>query len=179
MLEDIVKQLMLLRPTIITSAVGMIIFMVIMLVVCNKFEFTGKNLKVLGFFFDMKVTDSISLAVSILKFFLIVSMFFTGGKIQTVHIVSFAVLVVVFNACQLRFKSVLVSLFNSTVIIGVLMLIKFLVAYLHNVLFDVRILIAVVLMGIFLALYTFYDIGLCVNIIIERRTKLANKEKKE
>lgn len=178
MLEDIVKQLMLLKPTIITSAVGMVTFMVVMLIICNKFSFTGKNLKILGFFFDMKVSDSISLAVSILKFFLIVSMFFAGGKIQTVHIVCFAMLVVVFNICQLKIKSVLVSFFNSTVIIGVLMLIKFLVAYMHDVLFDVRILIAVVLLGIFLTLYTIYDIGLCVSIIIDRRSKLVNKEKK-
>lgn len=158
------------------SAVGMIVFMVTMLIICNKFSFQEKNLKLVGFFFDMKILDSIALAVSILKFFLLFSLLFTKGRIETVHIVVFVALVVIFNICEHKFKDALVSFFNSAVIVGVLLLIKFLTSYLTDVLFDARILIAIILIAVFLLLYGVYDITLSIATIVNKRFVIKPQE---
>ena len=179
MLEEIVKQLIYLKPMIFTSAVGMILFMVSFLIVCNKFSFQEKNLKFIGFFYEMKVTDSIALAVSMLKLFLIFSLIFTKGRIQTIHIVVFVLLVVIFNVCEHRIKECLVSFFNSTVIVGVLLLIKFLSSYMADVLFDARILIAIVLMIAFLLMYALYDVAYCAATIVSKRFGGRVNEKKQ
>ncbi|HOO79713.1 MAG TPA: hypothetical protein PLQ04_04940 [Lachnospiraceae bacterium] len=170
-MEAVVEQLILLKPMIITTAAGTILLGVVMFFLCSQFSFQEKNQKLMGFFFDMSISDSIIIAVCLLKLFLVLSLMFSKGRIEIIHIALFGVLVIVYNIFLHKWKEAMISLVNGAVIMGVLIVVKFLVSYLTEILFDIRIAAALALIGLFLALYSFYDVSCCVLAIVEKRRK--------
>ncbi len=176
-MDEIVKQLILLKPMIMVSAIGTILLMVVLLLSCRVFKWNKKNLGIIGFFYEATVLDSVTLAICLLKFFLIISLFFNKGRSEPVHILFFGMLVIAYNLCRRKWKEFFVSIFNGAVIMCVLYVSNFLLSYLREILFDVKIAIALVFLGIFLFLYTLYDIASCVLNIVDSRQKTTTPVK--
>lgn len=174
-MEEVVKQLIYLKPMVATAAVGTIILTIALVSILKNFSFQDKYLKLMGFFYDMKTADCIALSVTLLKFYLVLSLAFIKGNVQSVHIFCYGMLIIIFNLCIRKLKDGVVSIFNGLVIMGVLQITKLLVAYLTNVLFDFKILFALILIGVFLLLYSIYDISCCASSIIDKRSRLEKK----
>lgn len=177
MLENIVEQIMLLKSMIVIAAVGTIALTVFCLIYCRKFSWTSSNLKLLGFFYGMDMADTFVLAVCMLKLFLVISLLFSKGRIELIHIYFFGVLVIVCNFFNRKLKGVFVNLFNGAIIMGVLFVSNLLLSYLREILFDVKIAIALIFLAVFLILYAAYDVGYCVLSIIERRENREQNSK--
>lgn len=169
MAEDIVRQIMQLKTFIITAAAGNILLTAAMFFACRRFTFRRKNLKLVGFLFDMGMRDTFMLATALLKVFFVLSLFIAGGKTERIHVLFFGVLAVVCSFWGKRVKDVAVSLFNGTVMTGVLFLASLLASYLRDVLFDFRIAAALVVLAVFLMLYALYDLGCSVLSVVEMR----------
>lgn len=179
-MDEFIKQLLLLKPLIVISAVGTVILAIVLLLCCLKFKWNSGGIRIMGFFYDATMLDSVTLAICLLKFFLVISLFFNKGRIAPVHIIFFGVLVVAYNLCRRKIKEVFVSIFNGVVIMGVLYVSNFLLSYLREILFDVKIAIALVFLSVFLLLYTLYDIASCVlNIVSDRRVATPESIKGE
>ncbi len=181
-MEEVIEQLILLKPFIIIAVMGTIIFTILALAFCRQFGWNQKNIRLIGFFYDASMTDSVTLAVCVLKLFLIISIFFSKGRISLIHICFFGILVLIYNLCRRNLKDMWVSLFNGVVIMGVLYVSNFLIGYITEVLFDIKIVIALFFLGIFLVLYALYDIACCILSIVSSRKAVSiqhNKSTKE
>lgn len=179
-MDELIKQLILLKPMIIISAIGTLVVLAVLLILGRRFKWTGGGTRIIGFFYDATMLDSVTLAICMLKFFLVISLFFTKGRIASVHIIFFGVLVIAYNLCRRKIKEMFVSLFNGFVIMGVLYVSNFLLSYLREILFDVKIAIALVFLAIFLLLYTLYDIASCIlSIVSDKRPILPDDSKGE
>lgn len=174
MLENILEQIMLLKSFIIVAAVGTIALTTFCLVYCRKFSWKSSNVKLVGFFYGMDMSDIFVLAACMLKLFLVISLLFSKGRIENIHILFFGMLVIVCSLFNRSLKNVLVSLFNGAIIMGVLFVSNLLLSYLREILFDVKIAISLVFLAIFLILYAAYDVACCVLSIVEHR---ENREK--
>ncbi len=174
---DIINQIILLKTMIIVTAVGTLLLLSVLTILCRKFSWEKLNLRVIGFFYDAKLYDTILLAVCLLKFYLVISILITKGKIYPVHIFFYGFLVLIYCVLRHKIKETLVSLFNAVLIMGILYVANFLISYLENVLFDVKILIALVFLAIFLVLYALYDMAGCIlNIVSSRDEKRITQE---
>ena len=169
MVEQVVEQIIALKAVIICSAVATLLVTAVSLLFCRVFSFRGKNIKLMGFFYNMTTADTIALATCIMKLFVVLSMIFSGGRIQPVQIAAYGTLVVLFVICRHKIREIVPTLVNGAIIIGVLIVVNMLTSYLREVLFDMRIAVALVFLGIFLALFALYDIGTCVLHMIEAR----------
>lgn len=179
-MDELIKQLVLLRSTMVIAAVGTVIIAFTLWLCCRKFKWTGKTTRIIGFFYDATMLDSVTLAICMLKFFLVISLFFNKGRIELIHILFFGMLVLAYNICRRKLKEVFVSLFNGCVIMGVLYVANFLLAYLREILFDAKIAVALVFLAIFLLLYTLYDIASCVlSIVSDKRVAEPDNVKGE
>ena len=172
-MEAIVEQLILLKSFIITSAVGTLFITVFMLILCRKFSWSNKNIRLIGFFYDASMADSVTLAVCASKLFLVISILFSKGRISLIHICFFGLLVLIYNVCRHNIKDMGVSLFNGLVIMGVLYVSNFLISYITEVLFDIKIVIALFFLGVFLILYALYDIACFILSIINSRKVIS------
>jgi len=169
MLDQIVEQIIQLKTVIICSAVATLFVTAISLVFCHVFSWRGKNLKLIGFFYNMNIWETIALATCIMKLFVVISLIFGGGHIQMVQIIAYGVLVVAYNICRAEIKEVLPSIVNGGIIMGVLVVVNMLSNYLVEVLFDLKIAIALGILGVFLFLFALYDIASCVLHLIEHK----------
>lgn len=172
MLDAVVEQMILMKSLIIISAVSTVVLTVACIIFCRYFHWEHHNIRLMGFFYDLSMADTFVLAVCMLKLFFIISLLFNKGRIETVHICFFGALVLVYNLFRRKWKDMLVSIFNGTVIMGVLFVSNLLLSYLKEVLFDVKIAIALVFLALFLILYAIYDVGQCILSIIESREKV-------
>lgn len=174
---DIINQIILLKTMIIVTAVGTLLLLGVLTVMCSKFSWQKYNLRVIGFFYDAKLYDSVLLAVCLLKFYLVISILITKGTIYPVHIFFYGGLVLIYCILRHKIKETLVSLFNAVLIMGILYVAGFLISYLENVLFDVKIVIALAFLAIFLILYALYDMASCIfNIVSSRDEKRITTE---
>lgn len=177
MLENILEQIMLLKSLIVIAAVGTIALTIFCLVYCRKFSWRSSNLKLIGFFYGMDMSDIFVLAACMLKLFLVISLLFSKGRIENIHILFFGVLVILCSFFNKGLKNVLVSLFNGAIIMGVLFVSNLLLSYLREILFDIKIAISLVFLAVFLILYAAYDVGCCVLSIVERRENREQNNK--
>ena len=176
-MEAIIEQLILLKSFVVIATAGILVITALFLVFCRHFSWDEKNIRAIGFFYDSSISDTVTLATCILKLFLVISILFTKGRIELIHICFFGVLVIVYNLCRHNLKDMGVSLFNGVVIMGVLYVSNFLLSYLREVLFDVKIVIALVFMAIFLVLYSLYDIACCILAIVNSRKPVKSNVK--
>lgn len=169
MIETLIEQIILLKPMLLISAIGTVIILTILLICSGKFSWNNWNIRVIGFFYDSKMTDSILLSVCLVRFFLVISILVTKGRIYLVHIIFYGMLILVYNIIRHRLKEMFASIFNGILIMGILYVSGFLISYLSNVLFDVKIVIALVFLEIFLILYALYDMASCILNIVNSR----------
>ena len=156
MLDEVIGQIILLKPTIITTTIGTILTISFLLFGSRRFSWNARNVGLIGFFYEISAKECILLALCMLKLFLVISMLFTKTKIAVVHIFFFGILVLLYNILRHQFKEMMISIFNGVIIMGVLYVAMFLISYLRNVLFDIKIFLGLVMLCIFLVLYAMY-----------------------
>jgi len=176
MLEAIIEQIVLLKTMMITTSIGTIVILAIILFCSRKFSWNAWNVRLIGFFYESKMTDSVLLAICLVRFFLVISILFSKGRFQLVHIVFYGMLIITYNIIRRNAKEMIVSIFNGLLIMGILYVSGFLISYLENVLFDVKIVIALVFLGIFLVLYALYDMAGCILNIVNTREVVTEDE---
>lgn len=165
----IINQIILLKTMMIVTAVGTVVLLAVLLFLCRKFSWEKGNVRVIGFFYGARMMDSVLLAMCLIKFYLVISLLIAKGQVYPVHIFMYGSLVLMYGLCRRRLKEMIVSVFNAALIMGLLYVSGFLISYLENVLFDVKIMIALIFLAIFLVLYALYDLMGCVYNIIESR----------
>lgn len=170
MLDAVIKQIILLKPTIVTAAVGTVILIIVLLLMSKEFSWNAKNVGLVGFFYESSIKECVMLSTCLLKFFLVLSMLIYRERLAVVHIAFFGVLVVLYNLMRRNLKEMLVSLFNGAIIVGLLYVAMFLMSYLKEILFDVRIFIGLILLSIFLILYSLYDVAWSILNIVTGRS---------
>lgn len=174
-MDAFLEQLILLKSFVIIAAIGTLGITIFFLIACKSFSWNGKNIRLIGFFYEASMAESVTLATCALKLFLVLSLLFTKGRIATIHICFFGVLVLVYNICRHNIKDMGVSLFNGVVIMGVLYVSNFLISYLNEVLFDPKIAVALVFLAVFLVLYSLYDIACCILAIVNSRKAIEDR----
>lgn len=170
MLDAVIGQIILLKPTIITTAIGTVLIITALLIGSRQFAWGANNVGLIGFFYDIPLKECLLLSTCMLKLFLVISMLFSKTRIAVVHIAFFGVLVLIYNILRHRIKEMLISIFNGAIIMGVLYVAMFLISYLRNVLFDPWIFIGLILLSVFLILYALYDVAWSVLNIVSGRT---------
>ncbi len=169
LIGQVITQIILLKNMIIVAGVGTILLLIALLVLCRRFSWEKRNLRLIGFFYEARLYDSVLLAICLTRFYLVISILITKGQIYPVHILFYGALVILYNIIRHNLKEMFVSIFNGVLIMGILYVAGFLISYLDNVLFDVRILIALIFLAIFLVLYALYDMAGCILNIINSR----------
>ncbi len=178
MLDSVLDAVLQLRTFILISGIGIVLVGVFLLIACRKFSWNGKNLKLVAFFYDLKVWDTIGLACCFVKIFLIISVLITTGYAEMIHIIVFCVLEALYLIHRRSFKGVMLDLVLSMVSVIVMGIMNMLHNYLNDIVYDIKIAIVVWLLGILLSLYGVYDLMHCVKTVIENRkdTKLDYEE---
>lgn len=179
MIETLIDQIILLKPFLITTAIGTIVLLTILLISSRKFSWNSWNVRIIGFFYESKMTDSVLLSICLVRFFLVLSILLTKGTIHPVHILFYGMLILMYNIIRHRIKEMFASIFNGVLIMGILYVSGFLISYLTNVLFDIKIVIALVFLEIFLMIYALYDLASCVFNIVSSRGGENFYEKEE
>lgn len=181
MIDAVIEQLILLKPMLITTCIGTVIILTILLFFSRRFSWNAWNVRIIGFFYEAKMSDSVLLSICLVRFYLVISILITMGRIYPIHIYFYGMLIITYNLIRHRFKEMLVSIFNGILIMGILYVSGFLMSYLKNVLFDIKIVIALVFLGIFLVLYALYDMAGCILNIVNSRgeVKVSIDEEEE
>ncbi len=169
LIGQVITQIILLKNLLIVAGVGTILLLIALLILCRRFSWEKRNLRLIGFFYEARLYDSVLLAICLTRFYLVLSILISKGRIYPVHIFFYGALVILYNIIRHNLKEMFVSIFNGVLIMGILYVAGFLISYLDNVLFDVKILIAIVFLAIFLVLYALYDMAGCILNIIESR----------
>lgn len=183
MLERVVDLVINMRVFIIVASVIMLIIGGGLLICCRRFSFEKKSLKTFAFFYQMKLWDTCAIAVGIAKVSLFISFFITGGKVHTVHIVTYVLLHIIYIVHKLEIKSLPSDIFMGIATCGVMSIMGVLYNYLREVIFDWRIQVVIMLMTIIVCGYALCDLyrscGRVVRISrIEGNTDERNKEEK-
>lgn len=171
-MDEFMKQIALLKPMLLVALIGTILITIVGVILCRYFSWNGKNMHIIGFFYECSTRDCIVLAVCLAKFYLVLSLLCSRGRIGWIHIIMLGMLVVLQNIINCKLKEAAVSLFNGFVMMVVLYVTNFLLAYLRDVLFDIRIAIAIGLLAVFLVLYALYDIASSILCIVEKRKRV-------
>lgn len=172
MIETIIDQIILLKPMLITTGIGTVIILTILLFSSRRFSWNHWNVRVIGFFYESKMSDSVLLSICIVRFFLVISILLSKGRFSIIHIYFYGMLILLYNIIRHNVKEMFVSVFNAVLLMGILYVSGFLISYLENVLFDIKIVVALVFLGVFLVLYALYDLAGCVlNIVNSREEK--------
>ncbi|MBR3807695.1 MAG: hypothetical protein IKJ15_04915 [Lachnospiraceae bacterium] len=169
MLDSVLEAFMQLKTFILVSGIGIVLVGIFLLFFCSKFSWTGKNLKAIGFFYNLSVWDTVGLACCFIKFFLIFSIMITTGKADFIHMIIFGVLELFYIIHRRSFKGVLLDVVLCVVSVIVLNIMNMLHHYLNEILYDVKIVCVVWLLGILLCLYSIYDLMHCVKTVVETK----------
>ena len=85
MLDSVLEAIMQLRTFILVSGIGIVLIGVYLLFRCRKFDWNRKNLKLIGFFYNLSVWDTVGISCCFMKVFLIISILITTGKVEIIH----------------------------------------------------------------------------------------------
>jgi hypothetical protein len=172
MLNQVINVVAELRTFLIVCAVVSLVMGGFLLIFCRKFSFDGKNLKTIGFFYQMQTWDILALAVGIAKVCLFISLFITVGKVSNAYIGVYIFLHVVYIVHRRDVKGLVGDLFGGVASCGVMSIMGMLYNYLHDVMFDWRIQVVIVLMMIIICGYALRDMFCtCARIIMIPREK--------
>ena len=169
MLDSVLDAFMQLRTFILVSGIGIVLVGVFFLLRCSKFDWNKRNLKEIGFFYNLSVWDTVGVACCFVKVFLIVSILISFGKVDVIHMIIFGILEICYIVHRRSLKGVMLDFVLCTVTIIVMNIMNMLHHYINDIVFDIRIVIVIVLLGILLCLYSIYDLLHCVKVIVESR----------
>lgn len=185
MFNQILEIIAELKVFIIVSIAMSILMGAFLLIFCRKFAFDGKNLKVIGFFYDMKAWDSMALAVGIAKVCLCISFFITSGKVSHAHMGVYIMLHLLYMIHRSEVKGLPNDIFNGIATCVVMGIMGMLYDYLRDVMFDWRIKAVTILMMIIICGYALCDLFCsCGKIIMipkaeEKEDGLEKRERKQ
>ncbi len=169
MLDSVLEAIMQLKTFILVSGIGIVLIGVFLLICCRKFSWNGKNLKLMGFFYNLSVWDTVGIACCFMKIFLIFSILITTGKVDLIHMIIFGVLELCYIVHRRSLHGVLLDIVLCVVSIIVMNIMNMLYHYLNEIVYDIRIAIVVWLLGILLCLYGVYDLMHCAKTVVESR----------
>ena len=169
MLDSVLDAFMQLRTFILVSGIGIVLVGIIFLLRCRNFDWNKRNLKEIGFFYNLSVWDTVGVACCFVKVFLIVSILISFGKVDVIHMIIFGILEICYIVHRRSLKGVLLDFVLCSVTIIVMNIMNMLHHYLNDIVFDIRIASVIVLLGILLCLYSIYDLLHCVKLIVESR----------
>lgn len=169
MLDSVLDAFMQLKTFILVSGIGIVLTGLFFLFRCRNFDWNKKNLKEIGFFYNLSVWDTVGVSCCFVKVFLIVSILITLGKVDVIHMVIFGILEICYVIHRRNIKGVMLDFVLCVVSIIVMNIMNMLHHYLYEIVFDMRITIVIVLLGILLCLYSMYDLLHCVKTIVYSR----------
>ena len=169
MLDSILEAITQLRMFILVSGIGILLTGIYLLIRCRKFDWNRKNIKLIGFFYNLSVWDTVGIAGCFMKIFLIISIMITTGKAEIIHMIIFIVLELCYIIHRRSIKGLMLDLVLSMVSIIVMTIMNMLHHYLNDIVYDLKIAVVVWLLGILLTLYGVYDLMHCVKTILETR----------
>lgn len=169
MLDSILEAVMQLRTFILVSGIGIVVVGLFFLLRCRTFNWNKRNLKEIGFFYNLSVWDTVGVACCFVKVFLIFSILITMGKVDIIHMIIFGILEICYIVHRRSIQGVLLDVVLCTVSVIVMNIMNMLHHYLKDIVFDIRIAIVIVLLGILLCLYSVYDLLHCVKVIVDSR----------
>ena len=169
MLDSVLDAFMQLRTFILVSGIGIVLVGVYFLLRCSKFDWNKRNIKEIGFFYNLSVWDTGGVACCFVKVFLVFSLLISMGKVDLIHMIIFGVLEICYIVHRRSIKGILLDFVLCTVTIIVMNIMNMLYNYLNDIVFDIRIASVIVLLGILLCLYSIYDLLNCVKRIVESR----------
>ena len=169
MLDSVLEAVMQLKTFILVSGIGIVLIGVYLLICCSKFDWNRKNLKLIGFFYNLSVWDTVGISCCFMKIFLIISILITTGKVEMIHMIIFGVLEVCYIIHRRSVKGLMLDLVLCIVSVIVMNIMNMLHHYLNEIVFDVKIAIVVWLLGILLCLYGIYDLMHCAKTVLETR----------
>lgn len=178
-MNDIITGIIELKTFIIVAAIGTILCGGYLLLKCRKFQWEGKSRKWIGFFYELKMADSVPLAITMLKFFLLFSILITGGHVELVHIILYLMLEILFLGWRRTTKGLLADIVMGVVTIGVLIVMQLLYHYLHEIIMDGKILTVVILLGILVNINAVADIFRCSSYIMLKKGNGTHGKTKE
>ena len=169
MLDSVLEAIMQLRMFILVSGIGILLIGIYLLIRCRKFDWNKKNLKLIGFFYNLSVWDTVGISCCFMKIFLIISIMITTGKTDIIHMIIFGILEICYIIHRRSTKGIMLDLILSLVSIIVLNIMNMLHHYLNEIVYDFKVASVVWLLGILLTLYGIYDLMHCVKTILETR----------
>ena len=169
MLDSILEAVMQLRTFILVSGIGIVVVGLFFLLRCRTFDWNKRNLKEIGFFYNLSVWDTVGVACCFVKVFLIFSILITMGKVDIIHMIIFGILEICYIVHRRSIQGVLLDVVLCTVSVIVMNIMNMLHHYLKDIVYDIRIAIVIVLLGILLCLYSVYDLLHCVKVIVDSR----------
>lgn len=176
MLEMIIQNLMDLRSAIITTAAGIIVVGLALYILVSRFGFEKKNLKTIGVFYDMQVSQTLILDFSLLRFLLILSFVFALCNVKPIHMVYFGFLSVLGIVLKKGFRNNVIHIVNAVVMEGILFVMSLLRGYLVSVYMDWKIAVILGFLLVILIMYSVCEIINTVNIILAKEVRFY-KEK--
>ena len=169
MLDSVLDAFMQLKTFILVSGIGIVLTGIYFLLRCRTFDWNKRNLKEIGFFYNLSVCDTVGVSCCFVKMFLIVSILITLGKVDVIHMIIFGILELCYIIHRRSVKGVMLDFVLCVVSIIVMNIMNMLHHYLYEIVFDMRITIVIVLLGILLCLYSMYDLLHCVKTIVYSR----------
>lgn len=180
MLDSIISAISSVRAFIIAAAVVTVGLGAALFLLCSRFSWEGKNRKLMAFFFQMGYWDCFGLACSILKCCLMIAVIFSRGAVTYVHILLYLFLHIMYMIHQGWRKGLAINVVMGIVSSGVLFVMQMLDQYLDEVVYDRRIVVVIVLMGILLFVHTLTDFFHCCDAILSRQgSKVLGHERHE
>ena len=177
MLNQVINIVEELKMFLIVCVVVSVAMGGFLLIFCRKFSFDGKNLKTVGFFYRMKVWDTIVLAIGVAKVCLFISLFITLGKVSGAHIGAYICLHIVYIIHRRDIKGLMGDVFSGVATCGVMSIMGMLYNYIHDVIFDWRIQLVIILMMIIICGYALCDMfRTCARIIKIPKVKVDKDE---
>lgn len=169
MLDSVLEAIMQLRTFILVSGIGIVLIGAYLLIRCRKFDWNGRNLKLMGFFYNLSVWNTVGLSCCFMKIFLIISILITTGKVDMIHMIIFGILEICYIIHRRSIKGVMLDIVLSIVSIIVMNIMNMLHHYLNEIVYDIRIAVVVWLLGVLLCLYGIYDLMHCAKTVLETR----------
>ncbi len=179
MWNSIINEIGELRYFILVSAVGTLLLGIVLNICCRQFNWNRWTRKLFGFFYQQKGWDTAGLAIAVLKVFLFLSILIERGQAGYGHMVVFVVLQIGYVIHRRTTKELPYHIIMLMVALGILFVLHILSSYLRDIIFDWRIFVVVMLLGILLLLYALVDVAMCYRQIVTRGISRCNELQKE
>lgn len=176
MLELIIQNLMDLRSAIITTGVGIILVGLTLYIIVSKFGFERKNLKAIGVFYEMQMSQTFLLDLALLRFLLVFSFIFSACNVKHVHIAYFGALIILGLVLKKGFRNNIIHLINGVVMEAILFVMSLLKGYLTNVFMDWKIAVILGLLLVILIMYSISEVINTINIILSKEVRFYKKK---